>query len=45
MCGVYRALPPEIRRIQARLMDDMDSGYNVLVAVRCDGGGHAPSLK
>ena len=41
---VYRALPPEMRRMQARLMDEIDSGYNVLVACS-DGVGHATSLK
>ena len=41
---MYRALLPEMRRIHARLMDDMDSGYNVLVACT-NGGGHATSLK
>jgi hypothetical protein len=43
-CVVYGALLPEMWRMQARLMKDLDSGYNVLVA--CSNGlGHATSLK
>ena len=44
VCVVYEALLPEMRRMQARLMKDMDSGYDVLVACS-DGVGHATSLK
>ena len=41
---VYGALLPEMWRMQARLMKDMDSSYNVLVA--CSNGlWHATSLK
>lgn len=36
---VYGALPPEMRRTQARLFNDPDSGYDVLVASDAVGMG------
>ena len=39
VCVVYGALPPEMRRTQARLFNDPDSGYNVLVASDAVGMG------
>ena len=39
VCVVYGALPPEMRRTQARLFNDPDSGYDVLVASDAVGMG------
>ena len=39
MCVVYGALPPEMRRTQARLFNHADSGYDVLVASDAVGMG------
>jgi ATP-dependent RNA helicase SUPV3L1/SUV3 len=36
---VYGALPPEMRRTQARLFNDPDSGYDILVASDAVGMG------
>lgn len=38
-CVIYGALPPETRRQQAKLFNDPDSGYNVLVASDAIGMG------
>lgn len=38
-CIIYGALPPEIRREQAKLFNDPDSGYNVLLASDAIGMG------
>jgi ATP-dependent RNA helicase SUPV3L1/SUV3 len=39
VCVVYGALPPEMRRTQARLFNDPASGYDVLVASDAVGMG------
>ena len=39
VCVVYGALPPEMRRTQARLFNDPGSGYDVLVASDAVGMG------
>lgn len=39
VCVVYGALPPEMRRTQARLFNDPDSGYDILVASDAVGMG------
>ena len=39
VCVVYGALPPEMRRTQALLFNDPDSGYDVLVASDAVGMG------
>uniref|UniRef100_A0A061RJP5 RNA helicase n=2 Tax=Tetraselmis sp. GSL018 TaxID=582737 RepID=A0A061RJP5_9CHLO len=38
-CVVYGALPPEMRRIQARLFNDPNSGFDVMVASDAMGMG------
>jgi len=38
-CVVYGALPPEMRRIQAQLFNDPESGYDVMVASDAVGMG------
>jgi ATP-dependent RNA helicase SUPV3L1/SUV3 len=39
VCVVYGALPPEMRRLQARLFNDPSSRYDVLVASDAVGMG------
>lgn len=39
VCIIYGGLPPETRRAQARLFNDPDSGYDVLVASDAIGMG------
>ena len=39
MCVVYGALPPEMRRQQARLFNESGNGYDVLVASDAVGMG------
>ncbi|KAK9853646.1 hypothetical protein WJX84_009241 [Apatococcus fuscideae] len=39
VCIIYGGLPPETRRTQARLFNDPDSGYNILVASDAIGMG------
>ncbi len=38
-CVIYGALPPEMRRLQARLFNERDSEYSVLVASDAVGMG------
>ena len=38
-CVIYGALPPEMRRLQARLFNDRDNEYTVLVASDAVGMG------
>jgi len=39
VCVVYGALPPEMRRMQARLFNEPGNGYDVLVASDAVGMG------